>query len=127
MLGTGLWDNPVTSSTPIALGGLYAGVSPQLVQNFDDRYKGVYSTRPSRLASLAYDALSLSIILARGEPGQKFTAQAITNPEGFQGVNGIFRFRSNGLIERGLSILQVTSSGVDIVAPAPARFSGSAS
>lgn len=127
VLGTGLWDNPVTSSTPIALGGLYAGVSPQLVQNFDDRYKGVYSTRPSRLASLAYDALSLSIILARGEPGQKFTAQAITNPEGFQGVNGIFRFRSNGLIERGLSILQVTSSGVDIVAPAPARFTGSAS
>ena len=127
VLGTGLWDNPVTSSTPIALGGLYAGVSPELVQRFDDRYKGVYGTRPSRLASLAYDALSLSIILARGEGGQRFSLQAITNPEGFQGVNGIFRFRSNGLIERGLSILQVTSSGVDIVAPAPARFSGSAS
>jgi branched-chain amino acid transport system substrate-binding protein len=126
VLGTGLWDNPVTSSTPIALGGLYAGVAPELVQKFDDRYRSTYGTRPSRLASLAYDALSLSLILSRGQSGQKFSQQAITNPEGFQGVNGLFRFRSNGLIERGLAILQVTSSGVSVVAPAPPRFTGNA-
>jgi hypothetical protein len=121
-LGTGLWDNPVTSSTPVALGGIYAGVSPDLVQRFDERYKSSFGTRPSRLASLAYDAVSLAIILSKGEAGQRFSAVAITNPEGFQGINGLFRFRDNGIIERGLSILQVTSNGVRIVAPAPSRF-----
>jgi branched-chain amino acid transport system substrate-binding protein len=121
-LGTGLWDNPVTSSTPIALGGIYAGVSPDLVQRFDERYKSSYGTRPSRLASLAYDAVSLAIILSKGESGQRFSAATITNPEGFQGINGLFRFRENGIIERGLSILEVTSSGVRVVAPAPSRF-----
>lgn len=126
VLGTGLWDNPVTSSTPIALGGLYAGVSPDLVQRFDDRYRSSYGTRPSRLASLAYDAVSLTINLSRTASGQRFSSQAITNSEGFQGMNGLFRFRSNGLIERGLSILQVTSDGVKVIAPAPSRFSGSA-
>jgi branched-chain amino acid transport system substrate-binding protein len=121
-LGTGLWDNPVTSSTPIALGGIYAGVSPDLVQRFDERYKSSYGTRPSRLASLAYDAVSLAIILSKGESGQRFSAATITNSEGFQGINGLFRFRENGIIERGLSILEVTSSGVRVVAPAPSRF-----
>jgi ABC-type branched-subunit amino acid transport system substrate-binding protein len=122
-LGTGLWDNPVTSSTPIALGGIYAGVSPDLVQRFDERYKGSYGTRPSRLASLSYDAVSLAIILSRGEAGQRFSAASITNAEGFQGINGLFRFRPNGIIERGLSILEVTSGGVRVLAPAPSRFS----
>jgi branched-chain amino acid transport system substrate-binding protein len=122
-LGTGLWDNPVTSSTSIALGGIYAGVSPDLVQRFDERYKGAYGTRPSRLASLSYDAVSLAIILSKGESGQRFSAASITNPEGFQGINGLFRFRPNGIIERGLSILEVTSSGVRVLAPAPSRFS----
>jgi ABC-type branched-subunit amino acid transport system substrate-binding protein len=121
-LGTGLWDNPVTSATSIAIGGIYAGVSPDLVQRFDDRYKSSYGTRPSRLASLAYDAVSLAIILSKGETGQRFSATSITNPEGFQGINGLFRFRENGIIERGLSVLEVTSSGVKVVAPAPSRF-----
>jgi ABC-type branched-subunit amino acid transport system substrate-binding protein len=121
-LGTGLWDNPVTSSTSIALGGLYAGVSPDLVQRFDERYKSSFGTRPSRLASLAYDAVSLAIILSKGEAGQRFSAASITNSEGFQGINGLFRFRQNGIIERGLSILEVTSNGVRILAPAPSRF-----
>ena len=34
ILGTGLWDDGLTRSTPIALGGWYAGVAPQLVQAF---------------------------------------------------------------------------------------------
>jgi hypothetical protein len=64
----------------------------------------------------------LAIILSKGETGQRFSATSITNPEGFQGINGLFRFRENGIIERGLSVLEVTSSGVKVVAPAPSRF-----
>ena len=55
--------------------------------------------------------------------GQRFTEAAITNPEGFQGVNGLFRFRKSGLIERGLAILQVTPGGKpQVVEAAPDRF-----
>ncbi len=126
IVGTGLWDNPITPQTPIAVGGLYAGVAPNLVQQFDDKYKASYGTRPSRLASLAYDAVSLAGTLAREPPGQRFTQANITNPEGFQGMNGLFRFRENGLVERGLSILKVTTSGVEVQDPAPFRFTSDA-
>jgi ABC-type branched-subunit amino acid transport system substrate-binding protein len=123
IVGTGLWDNPVTPETAIAVGGLYAGVAPDLVQRFDDKYKASFSTRPSRLASLAYDAVSLANTLAREPQGQRFSQSNITNPEGFQGMNGLFRFRQNGLVERGLTILRVTTSGVEVQDPAPSRFS----
>jgi hypothetical protein len=38
-------------------------------------------------------------------------------------VNGLYRFRPNGRIERALSILEVTSGGPRVLAPAPDRFS----
>jgi len=122
VIGTGLWDDAATRSIPIAMGGWYAGVAPDLIARFDQRYRKTYSFSPPRLASLSYDAVSLAIILARGEPGRRFSAAAITNPEGFQGINGLFRFRSNGLSERGLSILEITPSGPRVIAAAPQRF-----
>lgn len=122
VIGTGLWDDPLTRQTPIAIGGWYAGVAPDLISRFDARYSKAYGRAPPRLASLSYDAVSLAIILAKGAEGRRFTAATITNPEGFQGINGLFRFRSNGLSERGLSILEVTSGGPKVIAPAPQRF-----
>lgn len=119
ILGTGLWDDNVTRATPIAQGGWYAGVSPDMVQRFNSKYSGVYGSNPPRIASLAYDAVSLAAGLARTGD---FSSAAITNSGGFQGQNGLFRFRSNGLIERGLSILEMTPNGPQVVAQSPSRF-----
>ncbi|MFL5258845.1 MAG: penicillin-binding protein activator [Hyphomicrobiales bacterium] len=119
ILGTGLWDDKLTPSTPIAQGGDYAGVAPALVQRFEGRYSSSYGSKPPRIASLAYDGVSLAIGLAKRGG---FTVAAITTSDGFQGQNGLFRFRPDGLIERGLSILEMTSSGPKVVEEAPARF-----
>lgn len=122
VLGTGLWEDQAISTIPIASGGWYAGVAPDLVRRFEQRYSQAYGSIPPRLASLAYDAVSLAIILGRDAPGERFAAEKITNPEGFQGINGLFRFRPNGVSERGLAILEVTPTGPRVVAPAPQRF-----
>jgi ABC-type branched-subunit amino acid transport system substrate-binding protein len=124
VLGTGLWDDRVTPSTPIAQGGWYAGVSPDLVARFESKYSSTYGGKPPRIASLAYDAVSLAVNLARSG---NFSAAAITNPDGFQGQNGLFRFRQNGLIQRGLSILEMTPSGPRVIAAAPDRFGSGSS
>lgn len=123
MLGTGLWDDRATTSIALLNGGWYAGVSPALVERFDTRYRQTYGNSPPRIASLAYDAVSLAIIVSQNAPGGRVSQGAITNPEGFRGVNGLFRFRKSGLIQRGLSILEVTSTGPREIAPAPSRFS----
>jgi ABC-type branched-subunit amino acid transport system substrate-binding protein len=112
-----------TTSIALLNGGWYAGVSPALVERFDARYRQTYGNSPPRIASLAYDAVSLAIIVSQNAPGGRVSQGAITNPEGFRGVNGLFRFRKSGLIQRGLSILEVTSTGPREIAPAPNRFS----
>ena len=122
VLGTGLWDSPITNGTPIAFGGWYAGVSPQQVSAFNQRYSASYQTTPPRVASLAYDALSLTIAFAKSPVGTRFTPQQITNPQGYNGVNGLFRFRPDGRIQRGLAILEITASGTQVTANPPAKF-----
>jgi branched-chain amino acid transport system substrate-binding protein len=120
ILGTGLWDDGLTRSTPIALGGWYAGVAPQLVQAFEQKYVASYGVKPPRIASLAYDAVAFAVNLQKtGDVSEV----GIANPTGFQGSNGLFRFRENGLIERGLAILQMGPGGPDVIQQAPTSFS----
>ena len=119
ILGTGLWDDGLTRSTPIALGGWYAGVAPELVQAFEQKYAASYGTKPPRIASLAYDAVAFAVNLQKtGDVSEV----GIASPTGFQGSNGLFRFRENGLIERGLAILQMGPGGPDVIQPAPTHF-----
>jgi hypothetical protein len=81
-----------------------------------------FNANPPRIATLGYDAISLVALLARGRPYTRFTDAALTDPNGFSGVDGIFRFRDDGSADRGLAILQVTPNGFTIVDPAPRTF-----
>ena len=54
-------------------------------------------------------------------------ALTTTDPSGFSGVDGIFRFRADGNVERGLAVLEIERSGAKIVSPAPETFEQPAS
>jgi ABC-type branched-subunit amino acid transport system substrate-binding protein len=119
LIGTGLWDDAVAPGVSLVQGGWYAGVSPDLVAAFEAKYSGRFGSKPPRIASLAYDAATLAATLAaRGG----FGAEMITSASGFQGQNGLFRFNRNGLIERGLAILEMTPQGPRELSPPPSRF-----
>ena len=57
---------------------------------------------------------------------QAFSPQVLTNPSGFAGIDGLFRFKPDGTNERGLAVLRVATSGAQMLAPAPRSFTGSA-
>ena len=82
--------------------------------------------RPPRLSSLAYDATALAAVLAR--TGQQRTGQpafdraALSNPNGFAGIDGIFRFNGSGLVERGLAVLEIRQRRIIEVDPSPKTF-----
>jgi branched-chain amino acid transport system substrate-binding protein len=121
-LGTGLWDDPSIEKEPMLASGWFAGPPPDAFGVFAAHFKSVYNAAPPRIATLAYDAVSLAALLSHGRPYDRFTAAALTDPNGFAGVDGIFRFRDDGSAERGLAILQVTPDGFDVVDPAPKEF-----
>jgi branched-chain amino acid transport system substrate-binding protein len=60
--------------------------------------------------------------LAGGPGGEPFSREAILNPRGFVGVDGLFRFTTGGLVQRGLAILEVEPHGNAVVSPAPQSF-----
>jgi ABC-type branched-subunit amino acid transport system substrate-binding protein len=123
-LGTGLWDDPSLWSEPSLQGGWFAAPTPEVRGIFNQLFESNFGYQPPRLASLAYDAVTLAAALSvDGRAGQRFTAQRIVDPSGFTGIDGLFRFLPTGGAERGLAILEVRKGGVKVVGPAPTSFS----
>ncbi|UEM21068.1 penicillin-binding protein activator [Skermanella mucosa] len=122
LLGTGMWDDPTLGSEPALVGGWYAAPDPAARRDFEQRFESVYGRRPPRLATLAYDAAALAAVLARNGGPAPFDMMALTNPNGFAGVDGIFRLRPDGLVDRGLAVMEVTPDGNRVIDPAPSSF-----
>lgn len=121
LLGTGLWDEAdVGKGEPFLAGAVYAAPEPEKRAAFTAAYQQGYGQQPPRLATLAYDATALAAVLARS--GGRFDRIAITNPSGFAGLDGIFRFAPDGHVERGLAVHELTPEGSKIVEPSPASF-----
>src|SRR5690606_31495846 len=122
-LGTGLWDDPGLATEPALEGAWFAAPSPDLRKGFESRYRDLYGSRPPRLASLAYDATALAAVLAKNSYNRtgrvSFDREAIVNPNGFAGIDGIFRFRPDGLVERGMAVLEFRNGGIEVIDPAP--------
>lgn len=119
-VGTGLWRDPDLVREPALSNGWFAGPDPAARARFEAAFEGVYGGPPSRLAGLGYDAASLAVLLADTPDG--FSAEALTLEEGFVGVDGLFRFREDGTIERGLAVYTLRSGGFRVLDPAPERF-----
>jgi branched-chain amino acid transport system substrate-binding protein len=120
ILGSGQWDTPETLLNNVEglEGGLFVSTTSGERQDFEKRFQNIYDERPPRIATLAFDATALAISLVdRG-----YTLQTLTFSEGFSGLDGLFRLTPEGLNERGLAVLEVESSGVKVLSPAPLSF-----
>ncbi|MEO0999123.1 MAG: penicillin-binding protein activator [Pseudomonadota bacterium] len=99
---------------------------PGPYETFRARYSGTYGEMPHPLASIAYDTVAAVGALARDarQSGDRtpFSRANLTQPQGFAGVTGVFRYMPNGQNERALAILAVNRGGVTLVAPAPRSF-----
>ncbi|HEY0848672.1 MAG TPA: penicillin-binding protein activator [Bradyrhizobium sp.] len=122
MLGTGLWDNPRIFASQSLQGGLYAAPDPSGFRAFSGRYRSRFGSEPVRTSTLAYDAVALMAALARTQGPNRFAPETLTNPSGFAGIDGLFRFRSDGTNERGLAVMKVTTGGGVAVAGSPKSF-----
>ena len=122
LLGTGLWDDPRIFADKPLDGGWYAAPESAGFRNFSGRYRARYGQDPVRTATLAYDAVALVAALVKTQGAQRFSSAVLTNPSGFTGIDGLFRFRPDGTNERGLAVLRVAPGGGQVVSPAPKSF-----
>jgi len=122
LLGTGQWDNQRIFQSPALQGGFYAAPDPAGFRAFSGKYRARFGSEPVRAATLAYDAVALVAALVKTQGPQRFAAETLTNPSGFAGIDGLFRFRSDGTNQRGLAVMRVASGGGQAVAGSPKSF-----
>jgi len=124
LLGTELWSGDATVvATPALSGALFSAVSDGRFRQFAESYKSRFGSQPYRLATLGYDAVLLTLRVAREwKPGAPFPMGRIGDHGGFLGLDGPFRFGDNGVVQRAFEVNEVRPGGVTVVSPAPARF-----
>jgi len=123
VLGLQLWDEfGNLSREPSLRGAWYAAPPSETREKFDARFQSLYGRKPARLSWLAYDVTALAAVLAGDTDEPQYNEDALTNDQGFAGVEGIFRISSAGVAERSFEIREITGQGVRAIRPAPVRF-----
>ncbi len=124
VLGTDLWniDGSLANSKPM-YGAWFASVSDTLYNQYATKYRVRYGRSPLRLSSLGYDSVLLIARVAREwRPGARFPVSQLTDPQGFIGVDGSFRFMPNGLTERALEVHEIQAGKFVTINAAPRAF-----
>ena len=124
IVGTGLWNDSRVLGLAALQGAWFPAPENAGFAAFAQRYRAKFGSDPTRVATLAYDSVSLAAALARTQGARRYSEEVLTNASGFNGADGVFRFRTDGGNERALSVLQVNNGGTIVVSPAPRSLSG---
>ena len=122
ILGTGLWNDARVLNLPGLQGAWFAAPENGGFNLFANRYRAKYNTDPLRISTLSYDAVSLAAALAHSQGSQRFADSVLLAKTGFNGADGVFRFRPDGLNDRGLAVMQINDGKATVVSPAPKTF-----
>ena len=117
------WDTPPsTLSIKGVQGGWFTLPDPDRSLNFSNRYRFAYGVPPHPLASLGYDGIAAVEMLVGLDRSADSREVAAATSQGVFGATGLFRFQTNGIVERALAVAEVTDNAAVIVSPAPAQF-----
>ena len=120
LLGTGVWNDSRVLRLPQLQGAWFAAPDNSGFNAMAQRYRAKFNSEPTRLATLSYDAVTLAGALARNPDG--FSQRALTAVSGFNGADGVFRFRADGTNERGLAVMEIDNNAATVISPAPRSF-----
>jgi hypothetical protein len=122
VMGTGLWHREEVVREPALKNGVFAGPDREARAQFTDQFDATYGDEPTRLSSLAYDAVNIGAYIAGAKQGER--ARYLIDPAGFYGVDGLVRFTPGGTPERGLAVYQIRNGKFVIIDPAPRTSDG---
>ena len=124
LLGTELWNSESNiAARPTLNGAWFASVSNNLYRQYATKYRARYRTAPYRLSSLGYDAVLLTVRIARDwKMNAAFPESRLRASDGFAGIDGAFRFGRDGVAERALEVQEIRDGTAVTVSPAPTGF-----
>jgi hypothetical protein len=120
LLGTGVWNDARVLRLPQMQGAWFSAPDNAGFNAMAQRYKAKFGSEPTRLATLSYDAVTLAAALSKNP--DRFSQRALTSVSGFNGADGVFRFRADGTNERGLAVMEIDNNAAVAISPAPRSF-----
>ena len=126
LIGTELWNSDSSIGSNVVLSGAwFASVPNTLYRQYAAKYRARFGVAPYRLSTLGYDAVLLTVRIARDwKPGDEFPERRLTERDGFSGLDGAFRFGRDGVAERALEVQEIRGGTTVSVSPAPSNFVG---
>ncbi len=109
ILGISTWDNADLSKETTLYGAYYPALSKEHMKYFSKEYYDVYKQYPENLYTFAYDAVIMLADLAKNDID--YVNSEIIREQGFNGVNGIFKFYDSGQNKHNMKIFEVTEQG----------------
>jgi len=115
ILGTSQWDDKSIFDSNL-INAWFPAPENEKFSDLENFYYSKYEKFPPRLASIVYDMIGLIAEITNRKQGQTPNLGDFINfkngdKNGYQGVDGLFRFLPNGLTQRNLAVLKITTSG----------------
>src|SRR5260370_36894357 len=89
LLGTGVWNDARVLKLPQLQGAWFAAPDSAGFNAFAQRDKAKFNSEPTRLATLSYDAVTLTAALSRTGAPDRFSDLALTNTPGFSAAQWV--------------------------------------
>ena len=105
--GTAMWDGSELLGDLTFTGAHFAAL-PTMNADFARMFTHITGAAPSRLDTFGFDAATLTLAMIHSNQ----TAPGfLLNPSGYLGIDGLYRLRPNGVIERALQVMTITGGG----------------
>jgi ABC-type branched-subunit amino acid transport system substrate-binding protein len=115
LVGTSKWLNNNLYNNSNFNGAIFVAPNPSTFLDFQNDYYEKFQSYPLRIGALIYDAVTVVVESYAKSQDKENIRYAIENYQGFQGINGRFRFLQTGQLERKLVIIQINNGKYEIV------------
>lgn len=129
LFGTNQWDDVATYRDPNLFGAMFVAPENEKFRNFERSYYQIYAHLPPRVSSIAYDMV---LAIANVVDAKDYEEEVTITPNdfisyesgnnGFEGIDGLFRFLPNGLVQRSFAVLEVGNGSFKTVEEASDKF-----
>ena len=117
LIGTSKLDGDINvQSNPYMDKVIFVGSNPEKYQKFYDDYLKIYRKEPVKITSMVYDLINvIDKFYEKFEDGYVVNKRVLLDPNGFDGIDGKFRFLPNGLVDRHLYVIQMQNKSKVVI------------
>jgi ABC-type branched-subunit amino acid transport system substrate-binding protein len=127
LIGSTQWNDSTVLSDINLFGAWIPAPEDERFRIFEKNYYRSFGKFPPRITSIAYDAVLAVAKIAEQKTNLKITFNEFIDfnnsiKNGFEGIDGIFRFLPNGAIQRNLAVLQIGNGKFETIESSTPKF-----